>query len=105
MFHEQPQNVPRWLPLGLEIEVENGQLRYRVRRNGHWHEHNLHDLISAEVVSTGQWSWPVSLNAGPFGARVVSTSGRGVLLKFRNGKQLLLGSGQPEKLLRAIRNG
>lgn len=105
MFHErQPHNAPRWIPFGLETQVDGKILRYRVWLGGHWYAYNVQDIVSAQVIPTWQWSWPVSVNISPSGSRIVSTSGRGVLLKFSNGKQLLLGSQRPEELLKAIQN-
>ena len=104
MFHErQPRNLPRWIPFALETQVEGEHLRYRTLRAGQWREHALQDIHQARVVPAQQWSWPVSVNLGTHGSRVVSTSGQAVLIQFNNGQQLLLGSGRPEELLKALR--
>lgn len=102
-FHElQPPRLPRWMPLCLETEVTADSLRYRLRRGGSWHTVALSDIEAAEVIPFQQKSWPLSVNTGPFGSRVTSTSGRGVALSLRGGKKLLLGSAEPEQLLAAL---
>lgn len=103
-FHEvQPPRLPRWMPLCLETEVTADTLRYRLRRGGSWRTVALSEIEAAEVVPLQQKSWPLSVNTGPFGSRITSTSGRGVALCLRGGKKLLLGSAEPERLLAAIR--
>ena len=93
------------MPLCLETEVAGDTLRYRLRRGGSWRTVALSEIEAAEVVPLQQKSWPLSVNTGPFGSRVTSTSGRGVALSLRGGKKLLLGSAGPERLLAALKTG
>ena len=91
------------MPLCLETEVTADALRYRVR--GSWRTVALSEIETAEVIAFQQKSWPLSVNTGPTGIRVTSTSGRGVALSLRGGKKLLLGSAGPERLLAALKTG